>query len=69
MPPAKEYHDTIMYNAPATRSDVSAFLQEVAEDTGPMLKAGGMLPTNAFREFASQRALPVAPIDLVRICS
>eukprot|EP01048_Picozoa_sp_COSAG05_P022595 COSAG05_NODE_4581_length_1452_cov_1.598670_3_plen_60_part_00 len=55
-----------MYNAPATRSDVSTFLQEVAEDTGPLLKAGGMLPTDAFRAFAAQRALPVAAIALVR---
>ena len=58
-PPSDRYHDTIMYNAPCTRTDVAKLLAD-PRNTIP----GRMLKTSVFRDFATQNQLPSCPIDL-----
>eukprot|EP01043_Picozoa_sp_COSAG02_P072429 COSAG02_NODE_13645_length_1367_cov_1.684543_1_plen_367_part_00 len=58
-PPSDRYHDTIMYNAPCTRTDVAELMAD-PRNTVP----GRMLKTSAFRDFATHTQLPSCPIDL-----
>ena len=58
-PPGDEYHDTIMYDAPCTRSDVAEFLA----DDGHSIP-GGMVQTATFRDFAERAGLRAYNVDL-----
>lgn len=59
-PASDVYHDTIMYDAPCTRTDVAEFLA----DDGNNAILGGMVETSAFREFAETANLRAFPVDL-----
>ena len=58
-PPGDEYHDTIMYDAPCTRSDVAEYLA----DDGHSIP-GGMVQTATFRDFAERAGLRAYNVDL-----
>ena len=58
-PPSDRYHDTIMYNAPCTRTDVAELMADERNQI-----PGRMLKTSAFRDFATHSRLPACPIDL-----